>query len=170
MFCSLGQTQLIFFVKSYYKRVKAELLLNLHFYITFYASSSATSHHHRHSSATSHRSISETDSQLDEFHSLLFAPTLLSAPTTSSPPPPLPPPSTPSTTSNLRQISSFRYRQCRAVGQISIACRNLQPVPLIAFSVMVSDKTQGWSGDVFSVMEYNSVLISFCELLTDIDF
>ncbi|MFS7939912.1 hypothetical protein Hanom_Chr05g00457461 [Helianthus anomalus] len=82
-------------------------------------------HHHRHhSSATSHRSISDTASQLDEFHSPL-APTNLSAPTTSSPPlPPLPPPLSPSTSSDLRSYLPF------SAPSMSRCWPNLCPLPL----------------------------------------
>ncbi|KAM0064838.1 hypothetical protein Hdeb2414_s0003g00107771 [Helianthus debilis subsp. tardiflorus] len=105
----------------------------------------------------SHRLISDTDSELDEFHSSLHADSpfrsgdIISSTststaivtidkfrsrirsplsgTTSSPPPPLPPPSSP-----------------------------IRP-PL---SVMVSDKTQGWNGDSFDrYIEFKYVLFNF---------
>ncbi|KAJ9568255.1 hypothetical protein OSB04_004221 [Centaurea solstitialis] len=162
-------------------------------------------HHHRHhSSATSHRSISDTDSK-STTSTRLSAPLPLSAPTTSLPPPPLPKPSSPTTlrsdllsptTKNLlltppsmspsRQILPRRGDR-RAGGadketagggggggggggdgvgrraRVPVTSRNEVTIErailgfrvcemilsLIAFSVMASDKTQGWSGDSF---------------------
>ncbi|MFS7940770.1 putative casparian strip membrane protein [Helianthus anomalus] len=175
-------------------------------------------HHNRHSSATSHRSISDTDSQLDEFHSPLRADSPLRSDDIVS---------STSTSTAIVTVDKFRSPiRSPLSGTVNVAPLAKSPSPavtynrpekneavtggtvksgsgggdagffggdggvkrsrvpvtpvvrrqgsevtvervalgfrvcemifcLIAFSVMVSDKTQGWSGDSFDrYMEY----------------
>lgn len=145
-------------------------------------------HHHHNSSATSHRSISDTDSQLDELHSPLRADSPLRSDDISST----------TSTAIIKHHSPFRSPLSKTtipahvINVASLAKSppvNNRPVKeevvsggvdagvkrsrvnvtsgvvierlglgfrvcemilsLIAFSVMVSDKTKGWSGDSF---------------------
>ncbi|KAJ0571183.1 putative casparian strip membrane protein [Helianthus annuus] len=174
-------------------------------------------HHHRHSSATSHRSISDTDSQLDEFHSPLRADSPLRsddiisstststaivtvdkfrspirsplsgtvnvAPLAKSPSPAVTynrPAKDEAVTGGTVKSSGGgdagffggdggvkrsrvpvtpvvrRQRSEVTVEKVALGFRVCEMIfCLIAFSVMVSDKTQGWSGDSFDrYMEY----------------
>ncbi|KAF5807123.1 putative casparian strip membrane protein [Helianthus annuus] len=175
-------------------------------------------HHHRHSSATSHRSISDTDSQLDEFHSPLRADSPLRsadiisstststaivtvdkfrspirsplsrtvnvAPLAKSPSPAVTynrPAKDEAVTGGTVKSGSGggdagfsggdggvkrsrvpvtpvvrRQRSEVTVERVALGFRICEMIfCLIAFSVMVSDKTQGWSGDSFDrYMEY----------------
>ncbi|XP_076936395.1 CASP-like protein 4A3 [Bidens hawaiensis] len=138
-------------------------------------------HQRHHSSATSHRSISDADSQLDEFHSPLRADSPLRSDDISSTTStaivavtpvksPLSKTLNPSHTVNFAPLAKspvpvgthFRPVKEEAVSggggggrevmveRVQLGFRVCEMVLcLIAFSVMVSDKTKGWSGDSF---------------------
>ncbi|MFS7910460.1 hypothetical protein Hanom_Chr02g00106591 [Helianthus anomalus] len=168
--CPLPLTQSYFFVKYGHRRERERL-----------------SHHYRHSSATSHRSISgtDTDSQLDKFHfplrvdSPLRSDDIISSTSTST-----------VTVDKFRSPISFRYDIISSTSTSTstaivtvdkfrspirsplsgTASSPPPPLPLPSpsspirspLSVMVSDKTQGWSGDSFDrYMEYKYVLLNF---------
>nr|XP_043607826.1 CASP-like protein 4A3 [Erigeron canadensis] len=125
-------------------------------------------HHNRHlSSATSNRSVSDADSQLDEFHSPLRAnsPHLSDSIITDNHTPyrsplsnnvaPLAKSKSPAGNFNrpVREdvvVAVAGSRKWAMVEKVGLGFRVCEAVfSLIAFSVMVSDKTQGWSGDSF---------------------
>ncbi|XP_076902344.1 CASP-like protein 4A3 [Bidens hawaiensis] len=132
-------------------------------------------HHQRHhSSATSHCSISDADSQLDEFHSPLRSDDISSTTSTAivavTPvKSPLYKTLNPSHTVNVAPLAKSPapvtggggggggggagkgWRRSEVmVERVQLGFRVCEMVLcLIAFSVMVSDKTKGWSGDSF---------------------